>query len=326
VQDVLASATAETLLGASEPMTRLREDIARVAASPFTTALIIGESGTGKELVARALHAGTKSDGRAPWIAVNCAALAPTLLESELFGYERGAFTGASPDGRAGVFEQAAKGSLFLDEIGELGVSLQAKLLRVIEDRSVRRLGGHADRKVELRLIAATNKDLAGEMQQNRFRQDLYYRLAVVTLRVPPLRERGADAWLLAHRFLELLRSKLGRRIVGFAPTAERAIRDYAWPGNVRELKNAVERACIACRGTQITADDLGLGEAAPRVTARVRPIAVVERELIEAALSEARGCVTTAARNLGIHRATLHRKLELLRIGAGAAAATQES
>jgi two-component system response regulator HydG len=322
LQEALESNAAETLLGNSPAMVRLREDLARIAASPLTTALILGESGTGKELVARALHDATKrKDGRAPWVAVNCAAFAHSLLEAELFGYEKGAFTGADPAGRAGLFEQAAGGTLFLDEVAEMGAPAQAKLLRVLEERTVRRIGGNGDRRVELRVLAATNRDLSGETQQSHFRRDLYYRLAVVTLRVPPLRERGDDRILLAGAFLEQTRARLGRRIVGFAPGAEKAICGHAWPGNVRELRNAVERACIVARATHITAEDLGFTGrrvAAPR---EVRPLADVERELIEAALGEAHGCVTTAARLLGIHRTTLHRKLEALRQGTAEAA-----
>jgi two-component system response regulator HydG len=315
LQSALEGNALDSLLGESPAMARLREDIARIASSPLTTVLVLGESGTGKELVARAIHAATpRREARAPFVAVNCAALAPSLLEAELFGHERGAFTGAAPEGRAGLFEQAGGGTLFLDEVGELGLPLQGKLLRVLEDRAVRRLGACQDRHVELRVVAATNKDVFREAQEHRFRQDLYYRLAVVAVRVPALRERGDDAWLLANRFFEEIRARLGRRLTGFAPGAERAIRTYAWPGNVRELRNAVERACIAARGMQIAAADLSLTPVAERSRTVVRPILEVERELVEAALAEARGCVSTAARLLGIHRTTLHRKLESLK------------
>jgi len=308
---------AESLLGDSEPMARLREDVARVAASASATVLVLGESGTGKELVARAIHAASPR-ARGPWVAVNCAALAGSLLEAELFGYERGAFTGADPRGREGLFEQADGGTLFLDEIGELELPLQAKLLRVLEERRVRRLGAGADRAVELRVIAASNRDLQADAAAGRFRADLYYRLAVVPIVVPPLRERGDDAIRLAVAFLERAQAQGRPDLEGFDRGAEQAIRSHRWPGNVRELRNAVERAAIVSRGARVTAGDLALAgttvDAASSIA--VRPLAAVERELIEAAMRDSDGNVSRAAQLLGIHRTTLHRKLGAARKG----------
>jgi two-component system, NtrC family, response regulator HydG len=316
LREALAGAAAEALLGESAPMVRLREDIARVSASSAATALVLGESGTGKELVARAIHdSGPRTAG--PWVAVNCAALAGPLLEAELFGYERGAFTGADPAGREGLFEQAQGGTLFLDEVGELEVGLQAKLLRALEERTIRRLGASSDRAVDLRIVAASNRDLPREAREGRFRADLYYRLAVISLVVPPLRERGDDVTLLARAFLERLRAQRRHDLEGFEAAAEDAIRAHAWPGNVRELRNAIERAGIVARGPRIRASDLALAPAPslPGPHPRVRPLEAVERELIEAAMAESEGNVSLAARRLGIHRTTLHRKLEQLRV-----------
>ncbi len=298
------------LSGESAAMARLREDVERVAAATHATALVLGESGSGKELVARALHGcSARADG--PWVAVNCAALAGPLLEAELFGYVRGSFTGADPAGREGLFEQAHGGTLFLDEVGELDPALQAKLLRVLEDRRVRRIGGSGDRAVDVRIVAASNRDVRAEVSRGSFREDLYYRLAVVTLRVPPLRERGDDVWHLARLFLAELHP---RGPIDFDPDAEAALRAHAWPGNVRELRNAVERAVIVCRDARIGVADLALGGHSAAAAPAVRPLADAERDLIEAALRQCGGNVSHAAKALGIHRTTLHRKLDLLR------------
>jgi len=309
LRSATARGSADGLLGSSARMANLREEVRRVAASQ-ASALIVGESGTGKELVARAIHLESERS-QGPWIAVNCAALAAPLLEAELFGYERGAFTGADPAGREGLFEQAHGGTLFLDEVGEMEISLQAKLLRALEERRIRRLGGRSDRAVDLRVVSASNRDLRRAIEEQRFRSDLYFRLAVVTISVPPLRERDGDVLELAQHFLKALPGATGRT---FSPEAVAALRSHRWPGNVRELRNAVERAVIVSRGAEILASDLALGpatssDAAPSLA--VRPLAEVERDLVLAAMRETGNNISLAARRLGIHRATLHRKLQ---------------
>ncbi|MFN0205146.1 MAG: sigma-54-dependent transcriptional regulator [Planctomycetota bacterium] len=304
--------------GTSESILSLKKDILKLSQTRSTTALILGESGVGKELVARALHATTvtttaTATGLAPWVAVNCGALAPALLEAELFGYEKGAFTGADPAGREGLFEQASGGTIFLDEIAEMDLSLQAKLLRALEERSIRRIGGNRDRNVDLRVVAATNRDLRKEVAEGRFRGDLYYRLAVVSLRVAPLRERKMDIIPIAETFLLQYQNIRGTRKLAFEAPAISAMELYAWPGNVRELRNAVERACIVCNGDAIQARDLGLEDASLtfETVKEIRPLAAVERETIARALEQTGGNISKAAKALGIHRATLHRKID---------------
>ena len=216
-----------------------------------------GESGTGKELVARALHNLSKR-AKAPLISVNCAAIPETLIESELFGHEKGAFTGASA-GRAGLVEAADGGTLFLDEIGELPLEAQARLLRVLQEGEIRRVGSVQSQKVDVRLIAATHRDLKTLAKTVQFREYLYYRLHVIALKLPALRERGSDVTEIARAFLVRQYTRMGREQLRFAHDAEQAIRHYPWPGNVRELENAIERAVILCEGTEISADLLGI-------------------------------------------------------------------
>ncbi|WP_268799522.1 sigma-54-dependent transcriptional regulator [Pseudomonas huanghezhanensis] len=244
------------IIGSCPPMQDLYSKIRKVAPTD-SNVLIQGESGTGKELVARALH-NLSRRAKAPMISVNCAAIPETLIESELFGHEKGAFTGASA-GRAGLVEAADGGTLFLDEIGELPLEAQARLLRVLQEGEIRRVGSVQSQKVDVRLIAATHRDLKGLAKIGQFREDLYYRLHVIALKLPALRERGPDVNEIAHAFLARQSAKVGRTDLRFAPDAEQAIRHYSWPGNVRELENAVERAVILCESPEISADLLGI-------------------------------------------------------------------
>lgn len=244
------------IIGSCPPMLDMYSKIRKVAPTD-SNVLIQGESGTGKELVARALHNLSKR-AKAPMISVNCAAIPESLIESELFGHEKGAFTGASA-GRAGLVEAADGGTLFLDEIGELPLEAQARLLRVLQEGEIRRVGSVQSQKVDVRLIAATHRDLKNLAKVGQFREDLYYRLHVIALKLPPLRERGADVIEIARAFLARQSARIGRTDLKFAPDAERAISHYSWPGNVRELENAVERAVILCESPEISADLLGI-------------------------------------------------------------------
>ncbi|MBI5513787.1 MAG: sigma-54-dependent Fis family transcriptional regulator [Deltaproteobacteria bacterium] len=305
------------LLGRSPAMQGLYRMIERVAPTDATV-LVLGETGTGKELVARELHERSPRAGRS-LVAVNCAAIPASLIESELFGYVRGAFTGASAD-RAGLFEEAHGSSLLLDEVGELRFPLQARLTRALEERAVRRVGDPRERKVDVRLIAATHRDLPALVRDGAFRQDLWYRLNVCVLTVPPLRERREDVPLLAHHFL----ASLGPRgPSGFAPGALAALAEHDWPGNVRELRSAVERAAILEEGDRITAASLppelrGLAPAeGPRPLAEMTYREAVDvareaatRRYLEAVLARHRGNVTAAAALAGVERESFHRLL----------------
>ena len=307
------------IIGKSQPMKELIEMVAMVAPSE-ATALITGESGTGKELIARSIHYNSgRKEG--PLVTVNCAALTENLLESELFGHEKGAFTGADRR-REGRFMQANKGTIFLDEIGEMSSVMQAKLLRVIQDREIQRVGSDFTLKVDVRILAATNRDLQEDVSAGKFREDLYYRLNVVTLRVPPLRERVEDVPLLAQHFLETYARKNKKRIKGFTPLAMDMFLKYDWPGNVRELENAVERAVILGLGDYITEKELPLrlakayphGEEidiTPAVCKEPRSLEEAEREAVLTALKASGGNKSETARLLGITRKTLHKKLQ---------------
>ncbi len=244
------------IIGSCAAMQELYSKIRKVAPTD-SNVLVQGESGTGKELVARALHNLSKR-AKAPLISVNCAAIPETLIESELFGHEKGAFTGASA-GRAGLVEAADGGTLFLDEIGELPLEAQARLLRVLQEGEIRRVGSVQSQKVDVRLIAATHRDLKTLAKTGQFREDLYYRLHVIALKLPALRERGSDVIEIAQSFLVRQYTRMGREPLHFAHDAEQAIRHYPWPGNVRELENAIERAVILCEGAEISADLLGI-------------------------------------------------------------------
>ena len=294
----------EDILGNTPAMREIFGVVTRVAKTDVTV-LIQGESGTGKELLARAIHAASPRRNR-PFVAINCGAIPETLLESELFGHEKGAYTGAHIQ-RKGKLELADGGALFLDEIGEMSVPLQVKLLRFLQEREIERVGGRELLRVDARIIAATNKDLKVELQAGRFREDLFYRLSVVNLKLPPLRERGEDVVLIANALLQ--RScKVHRRKLRFGGAALEAIARYPWPGNIRELENTVERAVIMARAKLIEARDLGIDipegvDLASLRQARDR----AEREALVDALVKTRGNISQAAKLLGVSRPTFH-------------------
>ena len=306
------------ILGRSPAITSMLSMI-RTVAPTEATVLITGESGTGKELVARALHAQSLRKDE-PLVTVNCAALAETLLESELFGHEKGAFTGADKR-REGRFKQADRGTLFLDEIGEMPIGVQAKLLRALQQGEIQRVGSDKSEHVDVRVIAATNRDLRKEVEERRFREDLYFRLNVISLEVPPLRQRKEDIPLLAAHFLSHYAERNHKNVKGFSAQCMDMLLHYDWPGNVRELQNAVERAVILCTGEYVTGPELPVNiaklaaEAMPRSTEVSSslaglPLEEVERRAIEETLRETGDNKSAAARKLGITRATLHKKL----------------
>ena len=291
------------MLGHTQAMREIFAVVSRIARTDVTV-LIQGESGTGKELLARAVHANSARCNR-PFVAINCGAIPDTLLESELFGHERGAYTGAHVQ-RKGKLELADGGTLFLDEVGEMSPPLQVKLLRFLQEREIERVGGREVLRVDARVVAATNKDLKAELQARRFREDLYYRLSVVNLTLPPLRERGEDVVLIANALLQRI-SKTHRRKLRFGSTALEAIARHPWPGNVRELENAVERAVLMARGKLVEARDLGidLPEQPPASLREARDRA--ERAALVEALVRTRGNITQASRLLAVSRPTLH-------------------
>ncbi|MBL8344519.1 MAG: PEP-CTERM-box response regulator transcription factor [Rubrivivax sp.] len=300
-------------------MLRLSRTIERVASSNATV-MLLGESGTGKEVLAQGLHAASKRAGR--FVAINCAAIPENLLESELFGYEKGAFTGASKT-TPGKIETAHNGTLMLDEIGDLPASLQAKLLRFLEQRTIERLGGRSEISVDVRVVCATHQDLKNQIRDSRFREDLYYRLAEIVVEIPPLRERAGDAVLLAHAFLRRFAQEQRRSGLMFAEDAIRAIEEHLWPGNVRELLNCVKRAAIMADGERLTAEDLGLATAeTPESTAggpsdlNLRAIRdAAEREAIVTALARANGNIGRSAELLGVSRPTIYDLMKRLGI-----------
>ena len=330
---VIGSFRRGRLVGESPPMRRLREQISQVA--PYkTNVLITGESGTGKEAVARSIHeAGPRAER--PWVAINCAAIPRELMESELFGYVKGAFTGAQQN-RLGRLEQANGGTLFLDEISDLELSLQAKLLRVLQEREFSPVGSDAIRRVDVRIIAASNRDLRELVAAEAFRADLLYRLDVYHIRVPPLRDRAADIPLLAQAFLGELRAEMDKPVTGFTEAALAALAGYHWPGNVRELRNAVERSLLSCSGDLIRAGDLpdrvhrprrevaddgDAGTGTSGVLAELGEngldgwLAGAERRLIVEALNQCDGVQAQAARVLGISERSLWHRLKKLDI-----------
>lgn len=313
------------IIGKSSAMKALMDMLAMVAPSEATV-LITGESGTGKELIARALHLNSPRKDRS-LVVVNCAALTETLLESELFGHEKGAFTGADKR-REGRFMQADKGTLFLDEVGETSAAMQAKLLRVLQEKEIQRVGSEEVLKVDVRIVAATNRDLRQEVAQGRFREDLFYRLNVMPLNVPPLRERKDDVPLLAHHFMEFYAAKNRKSAKGFSPLAMDMLLKYDWPGNVRELENTMERAVILLTGEHITekqlpmpiveqhtATDTQAVQSLP-ATDGTRSLEDLEKEAILATLEVTGGNKSETARRLGITRKTLHNKLKGYGIG----------
>ena len=296
-------------------------DLARRAAQVDVTVLITGESGVGKERVARFIHERSPRMGK-PFIAVNCGALSETLLESELFGHARGAFTGADTE-RIGLIEAASGGTLFLDEIGELSPAMQVKLLRVLAEREVRPVGASRSRPVDVRVLAATHRTLADDVESGRFRQDLFYRLRVVEVELAPLRERADDILPLARRFIASAKRRMSTSVTGLSPQAAAQLLRHTWPGNIRELENAIERALVLAEGTCIEVDDLpaDVRQAIPRpaLVGGVRPLREVEREYILAALEAHDGNRSHTAVALGIGRATLQRKLARYRSEAAA-------
>jgi transcriptional regulator with PAS, ATPase and Fis domain len=270
--------------------------------------LVQGESGTGKEVVARFIHrASPRKDG--PFIAINCAALPEQLLESELFGYERGAFTGAQQS-KAGQIELASNGVLFLDEITEMSLSAQAKFLRVLQEREFQRLGGTRPIKANVRVIAATNRGLRKAVEQGTFREDLYYRLQVFEIAIPPLRDRKSDVLPLADAFLQDIARSFGRPVTGLTADAKRAFLEYGWPGNVRELRNALERAVILSEGALIAPQHLLLPTRPHAVTAETTDLNEVERQTIGHVMRETRGNKSRAAKRLGLSRTQLYGRL----------------
>ena len=304
------------IIGRSSAMVRLLETVAQVAPSEATV-LITGESGTGKEMIAGAIHFNSpRKEG--PFVKINCAAITETLLESELFGHEKGAFTGAHKK-KEGRIRQAHGGSLFLDEISEMSLAMQVKLLRVLQEREITRVGGEEGIKVDVRIIAATNKDLLEEIGGARFREDLYYRLNVVTLDLPPLRERREDVPLLAQHFLEDFARRNHKTIKGFTPQAMDRMLRYDWPGNVRELMNIIERGVVLSRSEYLDEGDLplisdgdsGEDKTLDQAIPADMPLDEVEKISILKTLELAGGNKSEAARRLGITRRTLHKKLK---------------
>jgi two-component system, NtrC family, response regulator AtoC len=308
------------LVGVSPAVRQLVEQ-ARKAAESKSTVLLVGESGTGKEVLARSLHAWSPRASR-PFIAVNCVALSEELLESELFGHEKGAFTGAHQQ-KPGKFELANHGTIFLDEVGDIREALQTKLLRVLQEHEFERVGGTKPIRVDIRVIAATNRNLEEAVKGGRFREDLYYRLNVVRLQLPPLRERGEDIPPLAEHFLRKYCAETGKAISGFSPGALASLRAHPWPGNVRELENAIERAVVLGGGGEISSADLGLrttsGPHPPPVAAELAlgpfhdGVEEFKRELIRRALEQAKGNQTRAAEILGLQRTYLARLIKTL-------------
>ena len=314
----------ENIVGSSAVMQAVLNDVKTVAPTR-SSVLLLGESGTGKELIAKAIHQ-LSPRAKQPMVSVHCAALTPTLLESELFGHEKGAFTGAH-ERRIGRFEQAQGGTLFLDEIGEIDATLQIKLLRFLSERTFERVGSNKTQTADVRIIAATNKDLEELVKAGTFRNDLFFRLRVVEIRLPPLRERASDVPLLAQAFLREFSRENNKAITDFTADALEALMHYQWPGNVRELRAAIEHAVVFCRGEKISSRDLppsvraaSAAEEAPdpaRALARSDlTVAEAEKQLIIRALKENNGNRTLAAQKIGMSRRTLHRKLHSYQIG----------
>ncbi len=316
----------DTIIGECGDMVKVKNLILKIARSDATTVLIEGESGTGKELVAKAIHYSSARSEK-PFMAINCAALPVTLLESELMGYEKGAFTDAKA-AKKGLFELADGGTVFLDEIGDMDMNMQAKLLRLLEEKTFKRVGGIRDIKVDVRVISATNQNLTKAMQASRFRKDLYFRLQVVPIYLPPLKDRGRDVLLLAEHFIKFFNQECHKNVQGFTKDAEEALLSYAWPGNVRELKNIIERTMILDIEREITAEQLDLDVmSAPREAAAVSATPVtlegfsipdtglsmedVEFALVRKALDISNGNQTRAAQLLKMPRDAFRRRMK---------------
>ena len=303
----------EGMLGTSPQIQEVFSTITKVATHDVPV-LIIGESGTGKEMVALAVHRrSSRKDG--PFVVINCSAIPETLLESELFGHEKGAFTGAHIR-RQGRFEKAQGGTLFLDEIGEISLSLQVKLLRFLQEQKIERVGGREEIHVDTRVLAATNKDLKGAIKDGRFREDLYYRLGVITISLPPLREREGDLQFLAKAFLEKYSSE-NLKVSGFTPQSVQAIENHSWEGNIRELENRVKRAVVMAKGHRITPEDLDLGHLAGDWNSKTLREAKdeLEKQMIQKALLHHKGNISKMAEDLGVSRPTLYEMMEKLGI-----------
>jgi len=311
----------DRLIGESPPMQHLFDTLARVAETEVSV-LITGESGSGKELVARALHEQGPRATSGTFVAVNCAAIPEMLVESELFGHAKGAFTDAR-SARKGLFEEASGGTLFLDEVAEIPLALQPKLLRALEEGRVRPVGSNEERPVDVRLLCATNRDLDAAVEEGRFREDLYFRINVVQIDVPPLRGRGGDILILARKFLEYFAEKQGKPVTGFSRAVAEKLLSHRWPGNVRELRNCVERAVALTRFEEIAVEDLPAKIRNARATdlvvaghdpTELVPLAVIEERYIRHVVDAVGGHQTLAARILGLDRKTLYRKLSKYR------------
>ncbi|TVM00237.1 MAG: hypothetical protein CV087_14820 [Candidatus Brocadia sp. WS118] len=323
-QCTFADEPGAVIIGNSYQMRAIYNLIKQVAKSPSTTVLIQGESGTGKELVARAVHhLSSRKNGR--FVDINCAALTESLLEAELFGYEKGSFTGAITAGKPGLFEVADKGTIFLDEIGEMGVTLQAKLLRILQERQFKRVGGINDIKIDVRVIASTNRNLEEEVESDNFRKDLYYRLKVLPIYIPPLRERKDDIMLLVKHFVHKYNNEFNKNVYHIPPETEKMLLEYKWPGNIRELKNVIERAVLIA-GNGILHPEIGvtidlrkgcavntngMSNVENNEALNIRSLANIERQHIQKVLNETSWRRTEAAKILGINRTTLYNKIK---------------
>lgn len=307
-QSIEESVLPHNIIGQSDGIRGVIEAIETVS-NTETSVLIRGESGTGKELVAKAIHANSRRRYM-PMVVLNCGALPEGILESELFGHEKGAFTGAQYR-RKGKFELADGGTLFLDEIGDISPKMQMDLLRVLEEKKIRRIGGEKEIAVDFRLIAATNKNLEAGVEAGAFRNDLYYRLNVFTLRIPPLRERRSDIPLLAEHFLKKYSQTTNKHIDGIAPDALDKLVNHPWPGNVRELENAIERAVVVCKSGSIRAEHLPFGSAQPSANSSGRTLEEIEKDHIRNTLQETDWNISQTARFLNIDRVTLYRKIK---------------
>ena len=316
--DRLKTATPLQVIGESVEWRGVLRKATQVA-STDTTVLVTGESGTGKEVVARLIHAASARGGR-PFVALNCAALPEQLLESELFGYERGAFTSAQ-QAKPGQVELASGGVLFLDEVSEMSLSAQAKFLRVLQEREFQRLGGTRLLKANIRVIAATNRDLRKAVERGDFREDLFYRLGVFDIQIPPLRERPSDIVPLSEMFLQEIARSFGRPAAGLTREARQALLQYQWPGNVRELRNVLERAAILCEGAPIDTDHLTLPSGAKALRNDTTDLGALERTTIVKVLHDCRGNKTKAARRLGLSRTQLHLRVRKYRLEEAATA-----
>ena len=309
----------EEIVGSSPALQSTLSRVAKVAPTD-STVLITGETGTGKELIARAIHKRSQRSSRA-FVSVNCAAIPRDLIASELFGHEKGAFTGATQR-RLGRFESAEGGTIFLDEVGELPAETQIALLRVLQEREYQRVGGNESLKTDVRVVAATNRDLQAAIAEGKFRDDLYYRLNVFPIEVPPLRERKEDIPLLVEYFVDRYASKAGKKITGINKKSMEILQAYSWPGNIRELQNVIERSVIICDSENLSVDESWLGRRTSAADSGIQPLAeklaAQEKEMIEAALAESRGRVSGprgAAAKLGIPQSTLDSKIKALKI-----------